>query len=267
MRTPQVSSPFASGTLTPTPAASTDLRAEILEGITEIIDELDQSDDQIANYALDHVSPSETIFTYSSSLVVQRFLLKAASKRKFTIVHAEAYPNEHKKTHAIVTGNHDLGEDDDLGIDSFQKPLISAGITVILIPDSAIFALMSRVSKVILGANIVLSDGSFFGPAGSKIITKAARYHCVPVLVLAATYLLSPQYPYEPDELIEYGDVNKVIPTQDGELRRGVSIRNPVNEFVEAKDVDLYVTNLGGVSTDYVQKVVKDQYREEDVEL
>ena len=267
MRTTQLSSPSASGILTPTPASSTDFRAEILEGITEIIDELDQSDDQIANYSLDHISPSETIFTYSSSLTVQRFLLKAASKRRFTVIHAESYPNNHRQTHAIVTGNHDLGEDEALSNDSFQKPLISAGITVILIPDSAIFALMSRVSKVVLGANIVLSNGSFVGPSGSKTFTKAARYHRVPVLVLAATYMLSPQYPYDPDELIEYGDVNKVIPMQDGELRRGVSVRNPVNDFVEAKDVDLYVTNLGGVSTEYVQKVVKDQYREEDIEL
>ncbi|RMZ85934.1 hypothetical protein DV737_g254, partial [Chaetothyriales sp. CBS 132003] len=231
------------------PVTSIDLRAEILAGITEIIDELDQSDEQIANYALDLISPHEVVFTHGASPVVQRFLLKAASKRKFTVIQAEAYPNQHRRTHAL-------------------KPLIAAGISLILVPDSAIFGLMSRVSKVVLAAHSVLSNGAFVGAAGAGPIAKAAHCHRVPVLVLAATYTLSPQYPVRQGEaFVEYADAEKVVPLQDGALRKGATVRNLLREVVPPGDVDLFVSNLGGVASDGVARLVRDQYWDEDLVL
>ncbi|RMZ83732.1 hypothetical protein DV738_g978, partial [Chaetothyriales sp. CBS 135597] len=271
------SSPISSGTHTPNPAASSDLRAEILAGIGEIIDELDQSDEQIANYALDLISPQEVVLTHGASPVVQRFLLKAAAKRKFTVIQAEAYPNQHRRTHALVTGNPALSTDGDddtlssaatLGIDAFQKPLIAAGINLILVPDSAIFALMSRVSKVVLAAHSVLSNGAFVAAAGAGPIAKAAHYHRVPVLVLAATYTLSPQYPFQNGEaLVEYADAEKVVPLQDGALHKGATVVNLLREVVPPTDVDLFVSNLGGVASDGVARLVRDQYWDEDLVL
>ncbi|RMD42495.1 hypothetical protein DV735_g2585, partial [Chaetothyriales sp. CBS 134920] len=271
------SSPLSSGTQTPNQAASSDLRAEILAGIGEIIDELDQSDEQIANYALELISPQEVVLTHGASPVVQRFLLKAAAKRKFTVIQAEAYPNQHRRTHAQVTGNSELSADGDdeasssaagLGIDAFQKPLIALGINLILVPDSAIFALMSRVSKVVLAAHSVLSNGAFVATAGAAPIAKAAHYHRIPVLVLAATYTLSPQYPFQKGEaLVEYADAEKVVPVQDGALRKGATVVNLLREVVPPTDVDLFVSNLGGVASDGVARLVRDQYWDEDLVL
>lgn len=258
-----------SGTATPLMGASgtSDLRAEVMEGITEIIDELSQSDDQIANYAPEHIHPTEVIFTYSSSFTVQRFLLKAASKRKFTVIHAEAYPNNHRKTHAFVTGNLD-SEDDELEADAFERPLTAAGVTVVLVPDSAVFAIMARVNKVILGVHAVLSNGSIIASAGTKVIAKAAKHHRVPVIVLAATYKLSPKYPHDPEMYIEYGNVGKVVDYQDSEIKElGVEVANPVYDFVDSGDVDLFVTNLGGCASGYLYRIVSEQYRDEDIDL
>lgn len=247
--------------------ASTDFREEVKQGIMEIIDELTQSDEQIANYALEHIHPSEIIFTYSASLTVQRFLLKAASKRKFTLIQAEAYPNHHQKSHALATGRID-NEGDELDAESFQKPLTAAGITVIMVPDSAIFAVMSRVNKVILGAHAVLSNGSTVATAGTKIVAKAAQYHHVPVLVLAGTYKLSPEYPHDPSNFVDYGNVVKVVKFQDGAMKvPSIEISNPIYDLVDSSDVDLFVTNLGGVASGYLYRVVREQYRDEDVEL
>ena len=248
--------------------ANSDLRAEIMEGISEIIDELDQCEDQIASYGPDHIHASETIFTYSSSMTVQRFLLKAASKRKFTVIHAEAYPNNHHRTHALLTGNFDPdSEEEQMTAESFQKPLTAAGITVIMVPDSAIFALMSQVNKCILGAQAVLANGSLLAAAGTNLVVKAARHHRVPVLVLCATYKMSPQYPYDPEELIEYGEVESVVSYQDVQMRDSVKLTNPLTDFVDVGDLDLFVTNLGGCATGHMYRIVRDQYREEDLEL
>jgi translation initiation factor eIF-2B subunit beta len=244
-----------------------DIRQEVIEGIAEIIDELEQSDEQIASYALEHIHSNEVILTYSSSTTVQRFLLKAASKRKFTVIHAESYPNNHQKVHSLVTGNHNPLNEDSLPAETFQKTLTASGITVILIPDSVIFAIMSRVNKVILGTHAILSNGALLAASGTKLVAKAAKAHHVPVVVLSGTYKLSPKYPYDPDRYMEYGDVSKVFPYQDVEMVEKVEVENPIFDFVGPECVDMYVTNLGGHAPSYLYRIVRDQYRDEDLDF
>lgn len=224
-------------------APNRDVRAEVLEGINEIIDELGQVDDQIAAYALDHIHSNEIILTHTSSTTVQRFLLKAAAKRKFTVIHAESYPNNHEATHATVSGT-SPNDDEILSTESFQKPLIALGITVILIPDSAVFALMSRVNKVILGTHSVLANGGLIAAAGTRVIARAAKVHQTPVVVVSGVYKLSPVYPFDFDSLIEYGDSSKVIGYEDGDLVDKIDVQNPLYDYVPAELVDLYITNL-----------------------
>lgn len=240
----------------------------MLEAITEIVDELDQADEQVAGYALDHISPQETVLTYSTSPVVQRFLLKAASKRKFTLIQAESFPNTHKPVHAAVTGTKPPEGYEDLDSETFSKPLTALGVTVLLVPDSAIFAIMSRVNKVIISAVGVLSNGSIVASAGTKPLVIAAKFHRVPVIVLAETYKLSPVVPYDPFEFVDYGDVQRMVPYQDREMQLGLqSVQNPVTDFVDNKYIDLFVTNLGGVATGYMYRTIRDQYHDEDLEL
>lgn len=220
-----------------------DIRAEVVEAIEEIIDELNTADDQIASYALDHVHSNEIILTYTASVTVQKFLLKAAAKRKFTVIHAESYPNDHESVHATVTGSL-KGNSSGSGPDRFHRSLTTAGITVILIPDSAVFALMSRVNKVILGTNAVLANGSLVAAAGSRSIAKAASMHKTPVVVLSAVYKLSPIYPFSNDALIEYGDTSKMFSNEDADLIERVDVENPLYDYVPSDLIDLYITNL-----------------------
>ncbi|KZF25653.1 nagb/rpia/CoA transferase-like protein [Xylona heveae TC161] len=244
-----------------------DLRPEVIGGIEEIIDELDQVDEQIAGYALDHIHSNEIILTHTSSMTVQKFLLTAARKRKFTVVHAEAYPNDHEATHATVTGKMVNENQDELSSEAFQKPLTAAGITVILIPDSAVFALMSRVNKVILGTHAVLANGGLVAAAGTRAIAKAAKTHKTPVVVVSGVYKLSPVYPFDFESLIEFGDVSKVFSYEDGDLVEKVDVENPLFDYVPAELVDLYITNLGGHAPSYLYRIVADHYRVEDINI
>lgn len=215
-----------------------DLKPEIIRGIEEIIDELGQVDDQIAAYALEHIHSNEIILTHSSSLTVQKFLLKAAAKRKFTVVHAESIPNDQDATNAADSN------DDILGTETFRQPLCAAGITVVVISDAAVFALMSRVNKVILGTHAVLANGGLVAAAGARMIAEAARTHRTPVVIVSGVYKLSPVYPFDFEALIEYGDASKVFAYQDGEMVERVDVQNPLYDYVPADMVDLYITNL-----------------------
>ncbi|CZS90365.1 related to translation initiation factor GCD7 [Rhynchosporium agropyri] len=244
-----------------------DLKAEVMSGIDEIIDELDQVDDQIAAYAQEHIHSNEVILTHSSSLSVQKFLLKAAEKRKFTVIVAESYPNDHEATHATVTGKtNQSGETgDEMSTDTFLKPLSAAGITVILITDAAIFAIMSRVNKVILATHAVIANGGLIAAAGARIIAKAARVHRTPVIVVSGVYKLSPEYPFEFESLIEYGDPGSIVGYDDGPLVDKLDVDNPVYDYVSPDLVDLYITNLGAHAPSYLYRIVADHYKTEDI--
>jgi translation initiation factor eIF-2B subunit beta len=245
-----------------------DVKAEVIDGIKELLDELEVVDSQIAESALDHIHSNEIIMTHTSSQTVQKFLAAAARKRKFTLVHAEAFPNDHLASHAtIVNGGRKSDSENPSDDDERWKPLTAMGITVILIPDSAVFALMSRINKVILAPHTVLANGSLIAAAGSATIARAARAHRVPVVVLSGVYKLSPVYPFDSDELIESGDPGKVVPYCDGEFMAGVDVVNPVFDHVEADLVDLYITNLGAHAPSYLYRIVADHYRVEDVDL
>ena len=230
---------------TSTYSLNNDLKAEVLQGIEEIIEELESVYDQISSYALEQIHANEIILTLGSSLTVQKFLLKAATKRKFTVIHAEGFPNDHIETHAAITSDRvDNTEEIVPGENPFIKPLIKAGITVVLIPDHAVFALMSRVNKVILGTHVVLANGGLVAAAGSKTIAKAASMHRTPVVVVTGVYKLSPIYPFDFDSLIEYGDSGKVIGYDEGDLVETVDVLNPLFDYVPAELIDLYITNL-----------------------
>ena len=267
-------SPIERGTMTAKQLArlgvgpERDLKPDIMGGIDEIIDELGQVDDQIAAYALDHIHSNEIILTHTSSRTVQKFLLKAASKRKFTVVHAEAFPNDHEATHATVTGqpvkkSHDGKDEEEMSVTAFQKPLTALGITVILIPDSAVFAMMSRVNKVILGTHAVLANGGLVAAAGARTIAQAARMHRTPVVVVSGVYKLSPVYPFDFEALIEHGDPSRVIPYEDADLVEKVDVENPLFDYVPAELVDLYITNLYVESVVYQSKTKADRFNSE----
>lgn len=221
-----------------------DVKAEVIDGIKELVDELDIVDDQIAASALEHIHANEIILTHTSSQTVQKFLIAAARKRKFTVIHAEAYPNDHVDTHATILTGGKKGDDDDEEADERWKPLISMGIQVIMIPDSAVFALMSRVNKVILAPHTVLANGGLIAATGALTIAQAAKVHQTPVVVVSGVYKLSPVYPFDMEELVEYGDPGKVIDFQQGDLVENVDVNNPIYDYVGADLVDLYITNL-----------------------
>ncbi|KAL3424350.1 initiation factor 2 subunit family protein [Phlyctema vagabunda] len=247
--------------------ATLDLKAEIMNGIEEIIDELDQVDEQIAAYAQEHIHSNEIILTHSSSMSVQKFLLKAAEKRKFTVIVTESYPNDHEATHAAITGKttQDQVDGDEMSPSAFIKPLSSAGITVVLMTDATIFAIMSRVNKVILATHAVIANGGLIAAAGARIIAKAAKVHRTPVIVVSGIYKLSPDYPFEFESLIEYGDPGNIISYDDGALVDKLEVDNPLFDYVPPDLVDLYITNLGAHAPSYLYRIVADHYKAEDI--
>ncbi|KAF6009471.1 hypothetical protein HII13_003550 [Brettanomyces bruxellensis] len=203
-----------------------DLRSIVIQGIRDLIDEIASVHENIAQMTVEMIHDNEVLLTPTpGSETVLNFLLKASLKRKFTVLITENYPNDIKLCHKAA------------------KKLAEANIETVIIPDSTIYAVMSRVGKVLIGARAVFANG------------------------VAGLYKFSPNYPFDRDTLIEVGNSGKVLPYKDSDLVGKCEVTNPVLDYVPPEFIDIYITNIGGFSPNFIYRIVLDNYRTDDVDF
>ena len=183
---------------------------------------------------------SEIILTLGHSQTVEAFLKAAAKKRKITVVVAETAPSL-------------LGR-------QMASTLSTAGIPTLLVPDSSVYALMSRISKVILGTHIVRADGSLMAITGSLPICRAAKSHLVPVIVCTGMFKVSNEFGFDaatsaaldecdngsPAEVLRLGNRDGPNDTLGEEKLEGrdLEVVSPYWDKVPQELVSLFITNM-----------------------
>lgn len=162
--------------------------------------------------------------TIGISRTVEEFLIRASQKLKFQVLVAETSPTY--QGHAMAC------------------KLAAAGIDTTVISDSAIFAAMPRVNKVVLGSHAVLANGGLVAVTGSHLIAAAAKQHSTPVLVCTALYKLSPLFAYDSDTFNVTVSPHNVLQYQEGLITDKVSVSNPYYDYVAPELVSLFIHNL-----------------------
>ncbi|KAI0317580.1 eukaryotic translation initiation factor 2B beta subunit [Amylostereum chailletii] len=224
------------------------LKPVLMEAIQYIEDEIETVYDTIGKSAKDHIHSDEIILTIGKSKTVEMYLKYAAHYYKFTVIVAETGPSY---------GGHDMA-----------RSLSALGISTFLVPDSSIYALMSRVNKVIIGAHAVLANGGMFAVTGSLLAATAARAHSTPVVVCAGQFKLTPLWNlYHEYGALDFADPNSVLGFDEGELVDKVDVVNPYYDYVRPELVDVYVTNDGDHPPPSIYRLIKESYDDEDNEL
>ncbi|KAF2963999.1 hypothetical protein GQX73_g9571 [Xylaria multiplex] len=226
------------------------LRSEVIDGIQEIMDEIKMVDEQVQTYADIFIHPGDYILVYQPSRTVQKFLTRAASKRKFTV-----FLVVDPSTTATSEGQYA----------SLLKSMASNGSSVITVLNAGLMAYMSRVDKVILGARAITAQGGVVVDSGAAAIARAARERRRTVIVLGGVYKLSSESKLLSESQIEWGDPSKYVSFADGSLVSQVRVKNAVSEFLPADQVDTYITNLGAHAQENLHTIIADHYKEEDI--
>ncbi|OLY85738.1 Translation initiation factor eIF-2B subunit beta [Smittium mucronatum] len=177
-------------------AAKMNLKNNIIQGFNDFIEELENTRQNIASHAMDHIHSNEIIMTCGHSKTVEMYLKHAARKRRFMVIITESAPSYRGHTLA--------------------KSLSGPNIEAIVIPDAAIFAMMSRVNKVILGTHTIMANGGLISDAGTQMVATAAKYHSIPVVVCAGLYKLSPIFPFDQDRFNTLESPDGIFPYKDG---------------------------------------------------
>lgn len=135
-------------------------------------------------------------------------------------------------------------------------------IKTTLISDAAIFAMMSRVNKVIIGTHTVMANGGLRAVCGSHTIALAAKHCSVPVrplnsvfmvdcsffkvFVLAPMYKLSRHYLclYDQHAFNVFESPEGVLKYSDGALAAKTQVFNPAFDYVPPELVTLFISNV-----------------------
>ncbi|KAJ2399187.1 GCD complex subunit gcd7 [Coemansia sp. RSA 2559] len=216
------------------------LKSSIMQEINDYIDALDGTEDDIAENALDYIHSSEVILTCGRSRTVEQFLRAAARKRKFHVIVTECAPryDGHEQARALKCPN----------------------IEVVVIPDSAVFAIMSRVNKVILGTRVVMANGGLIATSGTHMVAAAARHHSTQVVVCAGQYKHSPSFPFDDDRFNTLMSPDGVLPYSDGELVDSVEVASPSYDYVPPELIDILVDNTGSHLPSYLYRLLQENY-------
>ncbi|KAF8637339.1 hypothetical protein AX17_002840 [Amanita inopinata Kibby_2008] len=224
------------------------LKPVLMEALQDVLDELETVYDNVSKNARDHIHSDEIILTLGYSKTVEAFLKSAAHHRRFTAIVAETAPSY-------------AGRD-------MADSLSAAGISTFLVPDSSIYALMSRVNKVILGTHALLANGGMFAITGSLIAATAAREHSTPVVVCTGQFKLTPLWNlYHEYAALDFGNPNDVLGFEEGDLVDKVDVVNPNYDYVRPELIDAFITNDGDHPPSSIYRLLKETYDDEDNEL
>lgn len=144
--------------------------------------------DNIASQASEHIHSNEIILTVGKSNTVEKFLKEAAKTRKYQVIVVESAPEYqviiYYQIKYVIVSIFFQGH-------TLACSLAKSNIQTIVIPDSAVFAMMSRVNKVIIGTHTVMANGGLRAASGINTVALAAKHYSVPVSITLVTYNLN----------------------------------------------------------------------------
>ncbi|KAK4147958.1 uncharacterized protein C8A04DRAFT_33527 [Dichotomopilus funicola] len=231
------------------PASIHSLRSEVMDGIEEILDEINQADDQIAGFAEIQIHPGDYVLAYQPSRTVERFLVKAASKRRFTVV---------------IAGLEASGAGTEAPYASLRKRLNSAGVKTVNLASNGLMAYIPRVNKVIFSAKAVYQNGGLLVDSGSCIAAQAAHEYLKPVIALCPVYKFCPEDPSDEVSRGELGNPSDYVSYANGPAVGALDVENTVTDYIPPDLVDVYLTNLGPQTQHHLANILADHYKTED---
>ncbi|KAJ3256098.1 Eukaryotic translation initiation factor 2B, subunit 4 delta, 67kDa [Chytriomyces hyalinus] len=170
-----------------------EVKEELLDWIDMfILERIRSADNAIVSHAMEKIRSGDVILTFSHSAVVEQLLLDAHSKGlEFKVIICDARP--------ILEGR------------SLAGNLARAGIECTYVLVSSLGAVMSKVTKVFLGASALWSNGAVLSRTGTSIVAMMANDAHVPVIVLCESIKFSSLVQLDSYVWNEIGDPEELV--------------------------------------------------------
>ena len=225
------------------------LKPELMDDLNWYASEIELSVKNLSQQALAHIHANELILTLGYSYTVEQFFIYAANKkRQFHVFILEHAP--------FFTGHQ-------MAIKLSQK-----NIPVTVVTDSAVFAIMARVNKIVIGTRSLLANGGLTAKSGTYNLALAAKNYNVPLLVCAPTYKFSPTYlpSFDPVMCNSFPSPENIL-TYESIFQSSLDIVVPMHDYVPPELVTLIIGSGMGNAASYVYRIVSELYSAEDNDL
>lgn len=227
------------------------MKNDIIVAINELIQDIDICHEEISAQAVELIHHNEMILTLGRSRTVKEFLCAAKDKnRSFRVFVAEAAPRY--QGHVLA------------------KELIAKGVQTIVITESEVFSMISRINMVIVGAHAIMANGGVIAPVGINMIALAAKRHAVPFVVVAGNHKLCPLYPHNPEvllnefrspsEILDFGDISDCMDYSTISGAPLLNVVNPAFDYIPPTLVSLIITDTGGHNPSYMYRLISEYY-------
>ncbi|KAJ3068137.1 Eukaryotic translation initiation factor 2B, subunit 4 delta, 67kDa [Rhizoclosmatium hyalinum] len=173
-----------------------DNKAHLLNWIDTFIKEkIVSADDIIIDRAMQLIKKDDVILTFGRSVAVERLLLESqAHGHKFKVIVCDARPKLEGRI--------------------LLKNLAAAGISCSYVLVNHLGAVMPKVSKLIIGASALLSNGAVLSRTGTAIAAMMAHDAHVPVIVLCEIIKFSELVQLDSFVWNEIGDPDELVDTK-----------------------------------------------------
>lgn len=211
--------------------------AEAKKGLCDAIDvfireRVTFADQVIAKSAADKIKDGDVIMTYAKSSIVQRALVRAHEEgKKFRVIIVDSRP--------LHEGKH------------LASALVTIGMDVKYCLINGLSHNIQDVTKVLLGAHAMMSNGRLFSRIGTALVAMEANEAAKPVIVLCETIKFTERVAL--DSIVH----NEIAPADElvipgGPLEKWGDIKklqlcNPMYDVTPADYIQMIVTESGNV--------------------
>ncbi|KAN0106513.1 IF-2B domain containing protein [Hyaloscypha variabilis] len=211
--------------------------AEAKKGLCDAIDvfireRVTFADQVIARSAADKIKDGDVIMTYAKSSIVQRALVKAYEEgKKFRVIIVDSRP--------LHEGKH------------LAAALVRIGMDVKYCLINGLSHNIQDVTKVLLGAHAMMSNGRLFSRIGTALVAMEANEADKPVIVLCETIKFTERVALDSIVHNEIAPADElVIPggplEQWGDIKK-LQLCNPMYDVTPADYIQMIVTESGNV--------------------
>jgi translation initiation factor eIF-2B subunit beta len=206
--------------------------------ITELEYGIELASREIPKRAKEYIHDDDLVMTIGYSTTVLNFFIGARRRRRFAVLVPEHAP-----------------EYDGIRMASaLEESNIECGV----IPDSAVFAVMPRVTAVFSPVRGVFADGTLVGASYVRAVALAARHHAKPFIVLYWGQKLTNRFLKPRDSFTVLGSPDDIAPIDDI-VARNTTILNPDGEVISSTLVTLFVNEDGPHGPEQIFPLVQEK--------
>lgn len=163
----------------------------LLAKLTSFIEErIEFAGESIADSVTSIINNDDVVLTFGFSPLVRKILLTAAKTKQFRLMVIDSRP-QHEGMQMLSA--------------------LSSAVHCVYSPLSGAAVAMTDVTKVILGASCLLSNGTMLAAAGTAMVAALAKARQIPVIVASESYKFSDKVQLDSIVFNELGHLSEIV--------------------------------------------------------